>query len=818
MTGSAILIAALITAPAVRYDVRARADRPGRITATADITIVNPLADSLHAVRLLLHPNAVADPAGDFARDLRRAGRFDLALAGAGGGYTELTDLGTGLALPADSSALTLPLALAPGETALLSIGWTLQLGPPFAEWGHRNRELLLAHWYPQVAALAEPATGYHRFGHTPAEPADFNVSLDIPAGTAVASNGTPADTIVTRMDDLLRWPASARPGRQAETDQWRFTATAVSDFVAVAGPAYSLSTDTACGVRVRVFSRSPARLDWLDAARTVAAMVRAYTILYGPPPRDELTIVQASGLAPADAGYPGLIIVSQQPIPATRLFEANLARLVALQWFCGPNSADEISPPWTAQGPAAHAAMRYMQLRHGRTDLLDQPLLERLLAGLSTEYFHRLYAYVAETNRLLRPPDSIAACRDEFEFNAAQISHAGLWYRRLENRLGPARFDSIVRANPGRPLAPALFADSAPAAGLWRNGESTTRIRPIFSLPDFEQYQLYYGPYAWYDNYHGFQLAGWAMGRRFIDTGPLRGGHMWTFSETYSTKIDDWHSSLWYQTTAGCISPRTRIILRGDYSYVAAEARAGIQQELGRVFGRPNALAELTYRLFVLNDIKFRDSRAWDSSRIAEVRGQLTHNWDSPRAAAAGRAFASLGSTKLGSEYDYWKLWFEETFTLRLGPRQAVRLRAFAGTIQGVIPNQEQYYLSGGLGTTIDEPVSWGYKGMSSGQEHWHYDADLNLRGYAGEYLHGTTGWALNLYLQPIPQVQPFLDVGWLDNPDRRGILADAGLRLQLGPLYADFPVWTSQPDASGRRLAFRWMLGLKLSGLTGS
>jgi hypothetical protein len=608
------------------------------------------------------------------------------------------------------------------------------------------------------------------------------------------------------------------RPGRADGEVTWALRADGVTDFACAIDPGLVLATDTACGVRVRILSRRPARGDWLDAARTVAAMVRAYTILYGPPPRDELTIVEAGGLTRTDASYPGLILVSQQPVPATRLFESNLARLVALQWFCGPRSADEMSPPWTVHGPAAHAAMRYMELRHGRTDFIDRPLLEPILAGLGTEYVHRLYAYVAETNQLLRPADSVAACRDAFEFTASQVSAPALWFRRCERELGPARFDSIVRANPG-PLTAARFgADSLTVAGAWRNGESVTRIRPLFSLPDFERYQLYYGPYAWYDNYHGFQLAGWAMGRRFIDTGPLRGSHMWTFAETYSTKIDDWHSSLWYQTTAGGISPRTRIILRGDYSYVAAEARAGIQQELGRVFGRPNALAELTYRLFVLNDIKFRDSRAWDSSRVAEIRGQLTHAWDSPRAAAAGRAFASLGSVALGSEYDYWKLWFEEIFTLRLGPRQAVRLRAFAGTIQGAIPNQEQYYLSGGLGTTTDEPVSWGYKGMSSGQEHWHYDADLNLRGYAGEYLHGTTGWALNLYLQPIPQVQPFLDVGWLDNPDRRGILADAGIRLQLGPLYADFPVWTSQPDQTGRRFAFRWMLGLKLSGLTGS
>jgi hypothetical protein len=43
-----------------------------------------------------------------------------------------------------------------------------------------------------------------------------------------------------------------------------------------------------------------------------------------------------------------------------------------------------------------------------------------------------------------------------------------------------------------------------------------------------------------------------------------------------------------------------------------------------------------------------------------------------------------------------------------------------------------------------------------------------------------------------------------------------DAGVRLKLGPLYADFPLWrysAGRPEESG--FVFRWMLGLNLAGI---
>ena len=827
-----LLFALLALAPVpaeglgVHYRITATInDKNGTITGRETISIHNDSRLALPAFWVHVYPNAFRDNTTDFAHDLARSGRFGFALAPAsehgsatvanvtaepGHVFVDSTDRTEMIVVP-DSS-------LANGESLTLSMGFTTRLPRPFGELGRKGRALLLAHWYPQLAAFHAgfktwDAIGYHLYRHSESEPADYDVTLTLPADMAIATNGVSDDSSATGSLEWSRWPPGMRKGASVETKTLHFTASDVSDFALVAAPDLMLLVDSAAGANIRIFARYPVKSDWLGAAARVRDMVQTFAQWYGPPPFRQLTVVQADKLAPADYSYPGLIVFSQSSIPATRLFEQALCRQVALQWFGASSDL----------GPAVDAEIRYMELRHGKTNLIDQPLLSRLLSGFSAEYYHRLYDYVAATNGLLLQPWQQP--RDAFEYGANNVSHAGLLFTALRKQMGADAFDSLMRTRPSPAVLQSTIANlqSTIPRGLWHDTKARKlAITPLFNLPSFDEYQLFYGPYAWYDAYHGFQLAGWAMGRRFIDTGPLRGSHQWTFTETYFTKLDDWHSSLWYQTPLYFITPRTRVVVRGDYSELTTEARVGFQQEFGRVFGKPNALAELNYRLVDMRSTRLRKPEAWDIARTADVRFQLTHNYETVRFLGHERVFLARGLAELGGNYDYWKLWLDQTHTFRLNRSAAIRLRAFAGAVIGSVPNQDQYYLSGGLTTNPDEPVSWSYQGISSGQEHWHYDGDCNLRGYSGRYLHDKYGWALNLYLQPIPQLQPFLDVGnigaSLDDPGLTHPVMDAGLRIKLGPLYADFPLWVSKPDPGQSSLAFRWMLGFRLSDLLGS
>jgi len=344
--------------------------------------------------------------------------------------------------------------------------------------------------------------------------------------------------------------------------------------------------------------------------------------------------------------------------------------------------------------------------------------------------------------------------------------------------------------------------------------------IKPFIALPSFDAYQLFYGPYAWFDSYHGFQLGAWTQGREFLDAGPLHGRHMWTLSETYSTKIKDWHTGASYQTPLSFISDRLRISFLGDYSLMAAGVRLNLVQELGRAFQKPGGTIDLGYRLFDLKDTVGRNPRAWDSARTAEIRLKLSHSYETRYFNGGQNFYLGRGLPQLGghSDYNYWKASVEQVHAVRLSRRLNIILRGFGGAIWGQIPNQSQFYLSGGLVPNSAEPVSWGYQGMSSGQEHWHYDADANLRGWAGQYLHRRFAYGLNIHLKILPFLLPFFDIGNVgDTIDSQfwDARMDAGVRLKLGWLYADFPLWRCHNGKS--EFSPNWSLGLKLTGLAG-
>jgi hypothetical protein len=514
---------------------------------------------------------------------------------------------------------------------------------------------------------------------------------------------------------------------------------------------------------------------------------------------------------------------------------------------------------------------MRYMDGKYGRTSLVSHPLLRWLLGGLNAEYLHKVYYYLGASNNVLCTDP--AECRDQIGYQAAEQSRPALLLLAEERRIGRPAFDSLMRnwiqsqaengdcgetgtvtsQGPVRrgqtrdesdAAAPGAcpLSGTVPASPPWgspsfsggacdsilptRLGDHSVTVRPIFALPSFTDYQIFYGPYAWVDAYHGFQFCAWAQGRQFFDAGPLRGRHQWTASEVYSTAIDDWHSSVSYQTPLTFINDRLRAYAALDYSLMDAGAKLLFSQELGPAFRQPKTTIDFGYRILDLYDLRFRDSRAWAKARTADISLRLAHTYESRLFLGSAQAYLRKGVTALGSDSNYLRVGLEQSHTHRGLRPVTLTLRLFAGYVWGKVPRQDQFYLSGGLSSNSSEPISWGYEGWTSGQEHWHYDADVNCRGWAGEYRHGRAAYGLNLEgtfaKQGLLSFHPFFDLGnvgdSLDQPDFLNPRMDAGIRLKLGPLYADFPFWRSPAGDGHRPFEFRWMLGLKISGNLGS
>ena len=833
----------------VRYAISARLDdAAGLVRGTEEVRYLNTGSDTLGSLWFHLYPNAFRDRSTTYAHELEAMGRFDFSLArerDRGWLAIDSVESGGRVVLTSETETelgLFLSPPLAPGESVTVFVRFRTQVPTRFGECARNGRSFVLAHWFPEVAARTPVAGwllgGYHVFGHSPSAFANYHVTLDVAADLSVTG---PDSTFYSQVDDL--WL-----GRHT----YRIEAKNISELAIVALPKLKEMSRSIAGTNITILARSFANAEWYYALLTTADMLRRMQEWNGPFPFANLTIVDGSGIVAQDASYPGLIVMATQPIPYTRVFEQALAQQVALQWTACATGADELSYPGIAQGPASYSAMRYVDDKYGRTSLVSNPVLGWLLTGLNSEYYNKLYYYLGASNKILCT--DLTKCRDQVGYQAAVQSRPALMMLAAERRIGRPAFDSLMRdwvdsqsgAHPTRsdfatlfPTVNAQLMGTSPVDTILptRLGDHRVTVRPVFALPSFTDYQLFYGPYAWIDNYHGLQLSAWAQGRQFYDAGPLRGRHQWTVSEIYSTKIDDWHSSVNYQTPLTFLSDRLRVYAALDYSLVDAGAKLFFTQELGPAFRQPKTTIDFGYRILDLYNLRFRDSLAWDSARTADIRLKVAHTYESRLFLGGAQIYLRRGLTALGSNSNYLRAALEQSHTWRGLRPFNLTLRVFAGYVWGDVPAQDQFYLSGGLTSNGSEPVSWGYEGWTSGQEHWHYDADVNCRGYAGGYaagdgyVHGRAAYGLNFegnapkLALSLVSFHPFFDLGNVGDPGvpRAGVpgfwspCMDAGIKLKLGPLYADFPIWRNQVSAGGHKFAFRWMLGLKMGGVLG-
>jgi len=430
------------------------------------------------------------------------------------------------------------------------------------------------------------------------------------------------------------------------------------------------------------------------------------------------------SGIVAQDASYPGLIVMATRPIPYTRLFEQALARQVALQWSACATGAEELSDPGIAQGLASYSEMRYLDEKYGRTSLLSNRLLSWALKGLNSEYYHKLYYYLGASNRVLCTDP--AECRDQVGYVAAEQARPALLLRAEERRTGQAAFDSLMRnwidsqagAHPVRsdfaahfPTVHAQLTGAVSADDILptRLQSRRVQVRPIFALPSFTDYQIFYGPWIWADYYHGLELGIGIQGRQFLDGGPLRGRHQWSASEVYSFAIRDTHSSFSYQTPLTFINDRLRAYVALDYSTIDNGAKLFFTQELGPVFRQPKTTIDFGYRILNIKKLDLRDTVAWELARTADVRLRMAQTYESRLLLGGVQAYVRGGDRALGSNYSYVRAGLEQSHTYRGLRPVDLSIRLFGGYIWGDVPRQDEFYLSGGLTSNSSEPVKAG-------------------------------------------------------------------------------------------------------------
>jgi hypothetical protein len=346
-------------------------------------------------------------------------------------------------------------------------------------------------------------------------------------------------------------------------------------------------------------------------------------------------------------------------------------------------------------------------------------------------------------------------------------------------------------------------------------------RIEPIFDLPSYDAYQVFYGPYIWWSQHNGLEPGAWLMGRQFIDAGPLRGKHIWTLSGVYYTNLRTSELGGSYSTPLSGVSNDLRLGLGATYSpRVQTRFNAEFSYHQGRVFGPPSTDSKLAYQYWGIRDTGWLCQRDWHGGRVGKIEYSVRHQTRQRCLRHDAQLRLALADRALGSDSGFQRFSLETRESWRPLRNLRFNLRFFAGYAGGSPPPQEQFFLSGSLTPTDAEPITWSYQEDIAGtQQNWHIDGDADLRGFAGAHIRGKLAGSVSLGM-PVGPVMPFFDLGNVGDSlsvfQPGQLRMDAGVRVRLGPLYADFPVWRYQPGVREPALDFRWLVGFSLSGIS--
>jgi hypothetical protein len=375
----------------VRYDITAELDPVStELRGSERIVYLNRSPDTLLTVTLNLYQNLFHPPyvpaRGRLDTGGMRLERFvaqgrpveevqakDFGGAERGGIYM----------VEGTMAALAFPTPLAPGDSALLEIGWRSKVPPtggPRTAWEdwRGERVFQVAQWYPQVAVyddvVGTDLTRYTGGGEFYLEYGDFDVALTLPAGWVVGATG-----VLRNPDQVLTLQVRARLAAALTADSttrvvtpadlsahtatqagqggkltWRFHAAGVRDFAFATSDRYlwdatrAAVPDSAGGTRyvpVHALYRRGAP-KWEQGARFGQHALGFLSRLVIPYLYPQVTISEGPEYG---MEYPMLVFIGR-PTKAEEL-QSVIAHEVGHEWFPMMVGADEAAFAWMDEG-----------------------------------------------------------------------------------------------------------------------------------------------------------------------------------------------------------------------------------------------------------------------------------------------------------------------------------------------------------------------------------------------------------------------------------------------------------------------------------
>lgn len=365
-----------------------------------------------------------------------------------------------------DILKLILPVALAPGESAVLSTPFRVKLPYTFSRLGHVEQSYQISQWYPKPAVFDRK--GWHPIpyldqGEFYADFGTFDVKITLPTNYIVGATGelqTESEKLF--LDSLSNITAFIKEYPESDTfpvssksfKTLHYKQSNIHDFAWFADKRFHvLSSEITLPqsqrkVKTYVMYTNKYATYWKDAITYINNAVYYYSLWNGDYPYNYCTAVDGALSAGGGMEYPMITVIGK--VDNSKTLDRVIAHEVGHNWFYGILGSNERENPWMDEGINSFYENRYMRRKYNEESMIPKSKKNPFTYFFGLDYFpseyelYLEYQYPASCGKA-QPINLNAEQYTPLNYGLVVYTKTSLVLRYLEQYLGVEKFDSVM-------------------------------------------------------------------------------------------------------------------------------------------------------------------------------------------------------------------------------------------------------------------------------------------------------------------------------------------------------------------------------------